>query len=67
MIVLKFKEFSGIINPAKDLVSFVNDNNISKENILSITQALNSLSHTNYAIFYYADSETKEVTKGFFG
>jgi len=60
MIILKQQIF---MHGAADLVKFVNINNIAKENILAITEEAN----WNYTIFYYADSESTEITKGVFG
>ena len=62
MIILKSKVFA--INDK--LTNFVNDNNISRDNILSITVHYNSVKEI-YTIFYYADSESEEKTRGFWG
>ena len=61
MIVLKSQKFGN----AETLALFVNKNNIKREDILAIT----TLSHpiSKQYLYYYADSETEEVTKGIFG
>jgi len=59
MIILKAKKFGD----ANDVATFVNKNNIKKEDILIITEEPNY----NYTIFYYADSEQEEITRGFMG
>lgn len=59
MIVLKTQLF----NSSTDLVKFVNINKIKKEDILFI----NERSINSFTLFFYGDSETEEINRGFFG
>lgn len=63
MIVLKAQR---ITTGERDLETFVIKNNIKKEDIINITASGDAISIT-YTIFYYADSETKVITRGFLG
>jgi hypothetical protein len=58
MIVLKAEGFVQYEN----LVRFVNENNIKREDILSITTS----ERHHFTIFFYADSGIKEIKHGFF-
>jgi hypothetical protein len=57
MIIVKTDYFT---TPAR-LALFINENNIKREDILSITDGARG-----FTIFFYADSETEEVTHGLF-
>jgi hypothetical protein len=61
MNILKSEEFYN----AKKLTLFVNNNKISRENILIITTTQNSIAEW-YTIFFYGDPEVKEEVPGFF-
>jgi hypothetical protein len=63
MIILKSETFG----QESDVVKFVNLNNIKRENILEITATVVEPNLYRYIIFFYGDSETKEITRGFFG
>lgn len=64
MVIVKSQFFS----TSADVVKFININNIKREDILTITAHGNGGSNSSeYAIFFYADSDTKEITRGFFG
>jgi hypothetical protein len=68
MIIVKSHEFSSITQTASaDIATFINKNNLKKEDILAITVACSGEATLTYGIFYYGDSETKEITKGFLG
>jgi hypothetical protein len=58
MMILKFQNF----DMGKNLARFINENNIKKENIVSITQ----VHEGGYSIFYYGDAAVKEITHGLF-
>ena len=62
MKVLKSETFTG----DKSLTNFINDNNITKEDVLSIT-CCGDLAVPLYTILFYGDSEIKEKTRGLFG
>ncbi|MDB5061968.1 MAG: hypothetical protein JWP67_1811 [Mucilaginibacter sp.] len=57
MIVLKSDYFSS----HERLTRFINENNIKKEDILTITQAA-----ATFTIFFYADDAREEITHGLF-
>jgi hypothetical protein len=57
MNVLKSDYFSS----HERLTRFINENNIKREDILSITS-----SQGVYTIFFYGDPATKEITHGMF-
>lgn len=63
MIILKSQTFP----TAERLSNFVNDNNILQENIVVITYGTPVSVTETYTIFYYADSESKEKPRGFWG
>jgi hypothetical protein len=66
MIILKSHTF----NKAEDIAKFVNVNGIPKENIIQIVVYANSTdtaSQQHYTIFFYADANREEVTRGVFG
>ena len=63
MMILKCEIFMEEV----DLANFVNNNNIARENIFTITRTSNVLENVKLVIFYYADSESKEKRPGFFG
>lgn len=64
MLILKSINFSD----DTDLVNFINDNNISKENILTIIRGKTRVTDkSEFTLFFYGESETKEKTKGFWG
>lgn len=63
MIILKSENFA----QETDLAKFVNLNNIKRENILGITASVIDTRISHYVIFFYGDSDTKEITRGFFG
>lgn len=68
MRILKAQRFSGVIaNPEQDIVKFINKNNIKEEDIKSITVVSPNVGDSDYVVFFYGDSETKEITKGFLG
>lgn len=67
MIIVKNQVFSSFTLGANDISKFINVNNIKREDIISIVGLPDSADLGGYAIFYYGDSETKEITKGFFG
>lgn len=50
-----------IFSTNKRLARFINENNITPANILSITASAGG-----FAIFFYGDSETEEITHGLF-
>ena len=52
---------------AEALVQFVNDNNLPREDIVTITRSAGFTESVDIAIFYYADAEIKEKTRGWFG
>jgi hypothetical protein len=52
---LKVKVFGGF-HKDEELVNFINENNILKEDILKIAYRSNG---GNYALFYYSDKEEK--------
>ena len=49
---------------AEALVQFVNDNSIPREDIVTITRSARFTDAVDIAIFYYADVEIKEKTRG---
>jgi hypothetical protein len=57
MIIVKTDSFS---TPAR-LALFINENNIKRQDILSITDGARGLT-----IFFYGDSEIEEITHGLF-
>jgi hypothetical protein len=57
MIVLKSDYFSS----HDRLTRFINENNIKKEDIQTITQAA-----ATFTIFFYADDAREEITHGLF-
>jgi hypothetical protein len=60
MIILKSKSYRS----PDDLVMFININKIRREDILTVA------SHgptAEYTVFFYADSEGEEISRGFFG
>ncbi|MDN3581447.1 hypothetical protein [Mucilaginibacter flavus] len=57
MIILKSEKFA----LHSRLVRFVNENNIKREDILTITDGPQSV-----VLYFYADSETEEITHGLF-
>jgi hypothetical protein len=57
MIVLKSDYFSS----HERLTRFINENNIKKEDILTITHAA-----ATFTIFFYADDAREEITHGLF-
>jgi len=63
MVVLKAVSF----NLDTDVAKFVNVNNLKREDILQITNAVSGIQHFTYTIFYFADSEAQEINRGFFG
>ena len=63
MLVLK----SQVYEHDTDIAKFVNLNNIPREHIVSITEALGGAGITHYTIFFYADSEAKEILKRMLG
>jgi hypothetical protein len=58
MIILKSREFGS----HDDLTKFINENNIARENIVSIV--FSGTSSSFYTLFFYGDSETKEKPRG---
>ncbi len=62
MIILKSSVFS---SPDK-LTQFVNENNIKKEDILSITNTFADVARDQYTLFFYSDSATEMITHGWF-
>lgn len=62
MRVLKYFESS-----AKSIATFVNDNNIPQEDILTITRSDSVSDAVSLVLFYYADADTKEKTRNFWG
>ena len=66
MIIVKTQVFDSFSLGANDIAKFINVNNIKREDILSLV-GLPDGPLGGYAIFYYGDSETKEITPGFFG
>lgn len=63
MIVLKSQQF----DIHKDVTKFVSKNNIKREDILNIFSVTGLGGTSDVVIFFYGDSETTEITKGFFG
>ena len=61
MIILKSVSFL----KHEDLATFVNINNIKREDILTVTTM--SPPSNRYAMFFYADSEIQEKDRGVFG
>jgi hypothetical protein len=57
MIIVKTDSF----NTPDRLALFINENNIKRQDILTITDG-----PRGFTIFYYGDSETEEVTHGLF-
>lgn len=62
MRILKCETFTS----EQTLVKFVNNNNITREDIFIITRGSTSVMSVDFALFYYADSETKEKMPGWF-
>ena len=67
MIIVKNQVFESFTPGANDLAKFININNIKREDIINIVGLQTNSGLGGYAIFYYGDSETKEITRGFFG
>lgn len=67
MIILKVQQFEGMLTAAQDIAIFVNKNGIKKEDIVTITATTIMDAKSKYTIYYYGDSERKDVTKGFTG
>lgn len=63
MMILKTNKF----NYASDLVEFVIKNNIARENIIAITSGGDGIKSADNFIFFYGDSNVKELTNGLFG
>jgi hypothetical protein len=61
VIILKSKALIS----GEDIAKFVNINHIKREDILTITTPSNPID--KQFIYYYADPETEEITRGFFG
>ena len=61
MIILKTMNFSN----NESLASFVNDNNITRENIIMINSGNKAGGSTIFTIFFYGDSEIEEKKPGF--
>jgi hypothetical protein len=59
MKILKAKSFLNHV----ELIRFVSDNKIEKEDIFVITQGGTS----DFSIFFYSDSEVKEKERNFWG
>jgi hypothetical protein len=57
MIVVK----TDIFSTNERLARYINENNIKREDILTITGSAGG-----FAIFFYGDSEVKEITHGLF-
>jgi len=66
MIILKAQDFSGTFTASQDIATFVNKNSIKKEDIVAIT-VVAIVETPHYTIYYYGDSEHKEITKGLLG
>lgn len=62
MIILK----SSVFSSADKLTQFINENNIKKEDILSITNIFTNVSSDQYTLFFYSDSATEMITHGWF-
>lgn len=60
MKILKAELF---LHGPKDLLKFVNSNNIQREDILIITEEAT----WNYTIFYYGEAEQEDKRPGFWG
>lgn len=63
MMILKKQEFPN----ADLLVEFVVKNNIKQENIVNITSAASAAGSITHFIFFYGDSNVKELTRGWGG
>ena len=61
MTILKTMNFSS----NEKLVSFVNENNITRENIIMINSGNDFAGTMVFTIFFYSDSENKEKKPGF--
>ena len=59
MKILKAKSFSNEFQ----LIQFVSDNKIEREDIFAITQG----GITDYAIFFYSEPEAEEKKRNFWG
>jgi len=66
MIILKAQEFIGSLSATQDIATFVNKNGIKKEDIVAIT-VVAIVETPHYTIYYYGDSDHKEITRGFLG
>jgi len=63
-MILKTHEFSS----ANSLAEFVMKNNIKRENVIAITSGRTSSgSLLSHFLFFYGDSDVKELTHGVFG
>jgi len=67
MIIVKTQEFSNVLGANQDIANFINKNNIKEEDIIAINEGIVLDAKRSYTIFFYGDSETKEITSGFFG
>lgn len=63
MMILKAKDFT----KAADIATFVNVNKINREDIVQITDTIVTGNLHQITIFFFADSEKEEITRGFFG
>ena len=59
MKILKGRAFLGYL----ELIQFIDDNKIIKEDIFAITQG----DMTNYSLFYYANPDFKEKDRNIWG